>query len=242
MKQASNAHTDPSAAPPGAMQSRPPQTRPREWEARLNREWPQRIEVAAWIAAQIAQGGGTAPKVVELACGAGYLAASLVRHIPDLRYCGFDLSPHLLEFARQRLPSPADRPEGQAEMHFHQADLLLHDWVDRLLRMGWAGRIDAVVSIQALHDLGGREQQTAVLAQARELLRPGGQLAYGDLLLDNENPHSRRFSAAQHEEMLGAAGFSQSDALQPADSAQPPHGNAAGFACLGEFGCFRRYR
>ena len=74
----------------------------RQWEARLNREWPQRAQVAAWIVEQISANSASSPRVVELACGAGYLAEELFRQLPAAHYCGFDLSPYLLDYARRR--------------------------------------------------------------------------------------------------------------------------------------------
>ena len=174
--------------------------------------------------------------MVELACGAGYLAEALFRQLPAAHYCGFDLSPYLLDYARRRLVAPAIRPGKLREVELHCADLTRANWEEALRGMGWAGEVDAVVSLQALHDLGGLPQQTEVLARACALLRRGGLLAYGDLLLDVENPHPSRFTAAQHEEMLRAAGFTPDadDAAQPSDSAATVH--------FGRFACFRRRR
>jgi SAM-dependent methyltransferase len=203
----------------------------RQWEARLNREWPQREQVAACIVAQINSDSVSSPRVVELACGAGYLAEALFRQQPDARYCGFDLSPHLLDYARRRLVDYATRPENECEIEFRCADLVRDDWDEQIMDMGWAGQVDAVVSLQALHDLGGLTQQRKVLARARQLLRPGGVLAYGDLLLDAKNPHPSRFTAVQHKEMLRAAGFVPDNAAQLVDS--------AGAVRFGSFGCFR---
>ena len=206
----------------------------RQWEARLNREWPQRAKVAAWIVAQISGVSASSHRVVELACGAGYLAEALLRQLPHARYCGFDLSPHLLDYARRRLVDHATRPENASEIEFRCADLVRDDWHEQLEDMGWARQVDAVVSLQALHDLGGLAQQTEVLARARQLLRPGGVLAYGDLLLDAQNPHPSRFTAAQHDEMLRAAGFAPGNAAQLVDSAETVR--------FGRFGCFRSYQ
>ena len=209
-----------------------------QWEARLNREWPQRTQVAAWIGAQVGANSASPPWVLELACGAGYLAEALYRQLPGIRYCGFDLSPHLLDQARRRLVGDECSTAKDGVMKFHCADLVRDSWTAEVLALGWMGKVDAVVSIQALHDLGGLGQQTKVLKRARELMRPGGLLAYGDLLLDDENPHSSRYSAAQHEEMLLAAGYSQ-------DSGQLTEHRGVtsrlkGFATtrFGDFGCF----
>ena len=210
----------------------------RSWEARLNRERPQRKEVAAWICSRLNAVSANSPRIVELACGAGFLAEFLQRQLPDVHYCGFDLSPHLLEFARRRLEALLGEQGNGGTVQFCCANLVDDDWTAHLVERGWAGKVDAVVSIQALHDLGELPQQTQVLKQARSMLRKGGLLAYGDLLLDDQSPHSSRYSAREHEEMLHACGFPVSDP----SSAERVLGGS-GFqdystAVFGDFGTF----
>ncbi len=194
--------------------------------------------MAAWIGAQVGANSAGPPRVVELACGAGYLAEALCSQLPAIRYCGFDLSPHLLEQARRRLAGHECSSEKDGAMEFHCADLVSDNWTAKVFAMGWMGKVDAVVSIQALHDLGGLGQQTTVLKQARELMRPGGILAYGDLLLDDENPHSSRYSAAQHEEMLLAAGYSQDSSQLTEHRGVTSRLKGLATARFGDFGCF----
>ena len=210
----------------------------RNWEARLNRERPQRKEVAAWICSRISAAAAGSPRVVELACGAGFLAEILKRQLPGLRYCGFDLSPHLLEFARRRLESVPGEEAISSTMKYYCANLVNDDWTAHLVGMGWEGKVDAVVSIQALHDLGELPQQKQVLEQARGLLRDGGLLAYGDLLYDAQSPHSSRYTRQEHEEMLRSCGYS----ISGGSSTQGAVGDS-GFqdyaaAKFGEFGAF----
>lgn len=179
--------------------------------------------------------------MVELACGAGYLAEAIKGKLPGVRYCGFDLSLHLLDYARHRLKDNRGQPDREGEIEFRVADLVRDDWTEQLVRMGWSGKVDAVVSIQALHDMGGLEQQAQVLRQARELLRPGGLLAYGDLLFNAEKPHSSRFAAAQHEEMLRDCGYTLVGTTSADCSGEDscPDGKAA--VRFGDFGCFAGY-
>ncbi len=174
----------------------------------------------------------SSPRVVELACGAGFLAEALFRQIPAARFCGFDLSPHLLEFARRRLAPDENSPLTKKEVEFQRVDLVNDDWEQVLSKLGWAGKVDAVISMQALHDLGGLEQQTDVLTRSRKVLHAGGQLVYGDLLLKSEDPHPSRFTVAQHQEMLRAAGFA------PVHAKKDTAARAA--ARFGDFGCFER--
>ncbi|MDE0080002.1 MAG: class I SAM-dependent methyltransferase [Caldilineaceae bacterium] len=194
--------------------------------------------MAAWICSRISAASTGSPRVVELACGAGFLAEFLQRHLPGLRYCGFDLSPHLLEFARRRLEAVSDEQGIGSTMKYHCVNLVNDDWTAHLVDMGWLGKIDAVVSIQALHDLGELPQQKQVLKQARSLLRDGGMLAYGDLLYDAQSPHSSRYKVEEHEEMLRLCGFS----ISVGSSAKSGLGDS-GFqdyaaAVFGDFGAF----
>lgn len=194
--------------------------------------------MADWIASRINVHSEGSPLVVELACGAGFLAEVLKRRFPAIRYCGLDLSPHLLEFARHRIEVvPDGRNEGSVIL-FRCADLVSHDWTAQLMEMGWAGKVDAVVSIQALHDLGDLAQQERVLKLARGLLHQEGFLIYGDLLLNDEVPHPSRYSRKEHEEMLRDCGFpipgaSNGECVR-VDSG--PQGYA--FAVFGDFGTF----
>ena len=214
----------------------------RRWEARLNREWPQRATVAAWLVSRIRHSSENSPRIVELACGAGYLAEILLRRLPNMRYIGFDLSPHLLTCARRRLASRSEQPDCQSEISFLQADLVHDNWTRQLEEKGWRGNVDGVLSIQALHDLGGLAEQRQVLSQARELLKAGGVLAYGDLLFDDKNPHSSRYSHLEHQEMLRASGFSQAGA--PTVDEDGPGFSTDRYASesFGGFGCFACYK
>ncbi len=198
--------------------------------------------MAAWLVKRIRRSSENSPRIVELACGAGYLAEILQRRLPGMRYTGFDLSPHLLTCAARRLASGSEQPDSQSEISFLQADLVHDDWTNQLEEMGWRGKVDGVLSIQALHDLGGLAEQRRVLSQARELLKAGGVLAYGDLLFDDQNPHSSRFSHREHEEMLRACGFSLAGA--PAADKDFKGSSEDGYtsAAIDGFGCYACYR
>ncbi len=198
--------------------------------------------MATWIGAKIGASSATKIRIVELACGAGYLASFLKGHLPGIHYCGFDLSPHLLDHARRRLDAARGSQTGDAQMEFHCADLVRDDWTEKLLGMGWIGKVDAVVSIQALHDLGGLEQQAQVLKQAHELLRTGGVLAYGDLLQDAENPHPSRYNTDQHLQILSESGYSLQDSLSAARDEVQPQTDQSTAARFGAFGCFAGYK
>lgn len=126
-------------------------------------------------------------------------------------------------------------------MSFLEADLVKDNWLGQLEEMGWKGKVDAVLSIQALHDLGGLAEQQQVLTQARVLLREGGVLAYGDLLFDDQNPHPSRFSRSQHEDMIREAGFALGGGPAGERGGPGPSQGDSTNTIMGGFGCFACY-
>lgn len=175
------------------------------WEARLNREWPQRHAVAQHIADQIAPRLGPSPLIVELATGAGFLGMVLLREFPTMRYVGFDSAPALVACAAARMQALNMEQGGHAELDLRVADLAAPAWATQLQER--AEQPDAVVSLQSLHDLGDEAAQAAVYRRVRRVLRAGGVFAFADLLLEPDQPHPRRLTAERHIEVLRAAGF-----------------------------------
>ncbi|MGB0387625.1 MAG: methyltransferase domain-containing protein, partial [Ardenticatenaceae bacterium] len=95
----------------------------RQWEARLAREWPERAQMAQYIANYVAQHIANyvaqlpveVPVVVELAVGSGYLSEHLLRVLPKGTYIGLDRSPSLLNYAQRRLDALS--PRGDYQLH-----------------------------------------------------------------------------------------------------------------------------
>jgi SAM-dependent methyltransferase len=175
------------------------------WEARLNREWPERMEVAQHLAAQIAPRLGPSSLIIELASGAGFLGAVVLRALPAMRYIGFDSAPALVAYAAARLQALNVEQGGHAALGFRVADLAAPEWAMQLQERSEQPR--AVVSLQSIHDLGDEAAQAAVYRRVRSVLAAGGMFAFADLLLEPDKPHPRRLPAERHIELLRAAGF-----------------------------------
>lgn len=114
----------------------------------------------------LAWGGfGDAEAVLELGCGTGRFAETLLaRHLPaDARYTGIDLSPRMVDLTRARLARWRDR-----------ADLRVGTAADAGAG-GPDGTYDRVVA-NYVFDLLGPDETDAVLGEAHHLLRPGGRL------------------------------------------------------------------
>lgn len=180
----------------------------RQWQARLNREWPERQQVAQQMAKHVAELSVVRPLVVvELAVGAGYLAEVLLPVLPDVRYIGFERSEVLLDYARRRLLSGS--PDDSKTLDLRQADLNEQGWLRWLAEAGLVGKIDAVVSLQSVHDLGGEAEQAQLYRVVGQLLKPQGRFINADLLLKPQKPHPRRLPAARHLALLRDAGFAK---------------------------------
>ena len=110
-----------------------------------------------------------AQSILEIGCGTGRLAERLLRaHCPpDARYVGMDLSPRMIEIARDRLSAFGERAtvvETDGSFGFDGAD----DSQDR------------VVATYVL-DLLPEDDIRAVLTEARRLLGPDGRLCLAGL-------------------------------------------------------------
>ena len=138
---------------------------------------------------------GEAAHVVELACGPGLLAEFLLDNHPAMTYEGLDFSAPMLDMAEQRLGAFG----GRASLR--RADLRDEAWTDSVERVP-----QAVVSTQALHDVGGPKEHAAIYRASAELLAPGGLLLNADFV-DRPGAARRRIGLARHLDMMAAAGL-----------------------------------
>jgi ubiquinone/menaquinone biosynthesis C-methylase UbiE len=103
--------------------------------------------------------------VLDVGCGTGTLAASLLQANPLVRILGIDGDPQVLDRARTKTARFADR----ASFVHGQADSLpIPD-----------GSTDAVIASLLLHHLA-REGKLRALAEAHRVLRTGGRLMVAD--------------------------------------------------------------
>lgn len=170
-----------------------------EWTASLLTRWPERAEVMSHIAAQLKELPFPAPHVVELGPGPGLLAELLLTELPQIHYTGFDSSELLLTYARNKLA-----PFG-SRARLIETDLNAEEWMTQL-----PDEVHAVISLQAMHDLGDESQINRAYGLVRRLLAPGGLLLNADFILppgqqDPERPG--RLSVPRHLELLQKHGF-----------------------------------
>ena len=156
---------------------------------------PVRESVFHHMLAQLVLLNEQSPHIIELASGPGILAEFLLERLPNATYEGLDYSAPMLTLARERTERFGER------VHLHQADLRGDDWPGAAER-----RPQAVISMQALHDVGDEPEHEAIYAAARQLLRPPGLFLNADLVRRSGNA-STRIPLSRHLAMLSAAGF-----------------------------------
>jgi SAM-dependent methyltransferase len=129
---------------------------------------------AAMLAAVDAATGGTPPRVLDLAAGTGTVTLRVLARFPGAEATVLDQDPVLLAIAGASLRDRA---------RIVRADLSRPRWTDVLPHDGY----DAVLTATALHWLTA-ERITALYAEIRQVLRPGGVLVNADHMPDDGLP------------------------------------------------------
>ncbi|MFE9439245.1 class I SAM-dependent methyltransferase [Streptomyces sp. NPDC006602] len=146
---------------------------------------------------------GTAPRVLDLACGTGSITARLLARFPEATSIGVDLDPALLAIARGTFA-------GDERVTFVTADLKDPDWPSRLPHDSY----DAVLTATALHWLHS-DPLAALYGQIAELVRDGGVFMNADHMIDDTTPRinaaerAQRHTAMEHAKADGALDWSQ---------------------------------
>ncbi|WP_069886172.1 class I SAM-dependent methyltransferase [Streptomyces luteocolor] len=133
---------------------------------------------------------GTAPRVLDLACGTGSITDRLLQRFPDATSVGVDLDPALLTIAEGTFADD-DR------VTFVTADLKDPDWTAALPHDTY----DAVLTATALHWLHSGPLAT-LYGQLAGLVRDGGVFMNADHMPDPATPRlNAAESALRHRRM-----------------------------------------
>ncbi|MYX39690.1 methyltransferase domain-containing protein, partial [Streptomyces sp. SID89] len=136
---------------------------------------------------------GTAPRVLDLACGTGTITARLLARFPGATSTGVDLDPALLAIARGTF-------EGDERVSFVTADLKDPDWTAKLPHDSY----DAVLTATALHWLHC-EPLAALYGSIADLVRAGGVFMNADHMIDETTPRINAAERAQRHARMDRA-------------------------------------
>ena len=167
-----------------------------QWESNANNKRPFRIELFNAFAAEVAT--LDKPSVFDLGSGPGFLAEHLLTHCDVAAYHLFDFSPHMLALSRARLARFTDR------VHFHEGSFLDENWWQSL-----PGPFDAIVSLQAVHEVRDARRIPRLYAELKLILSENGVMLIADQVNDEEKQEEHFLTVTEHENALRAAGLKQ---------------------------------
>jgi SAM-dependent methyltransferase len=136
---------------------------------------------------------GTAPRVLDLACGTGSITARLLQRFPEATSTGVDLDPALLAIAEGTFA-------GDERVRLVTADLKDPHWPAKLPHDSY----DAVLTATALHWLH-REPLAVLYGRIAELLRDGGVFMNADHMIDETTPRINEAERAQRHARMEQA-------------------------------------
>jgi SAM-dependent methyltransferase len=175
----------------------------RAWADGINERRPTRLLVFEQIEQALSAQPSPVLRVLELGSGPGMLAEHLLQHVETIEtYTLFDFSEPMHQLAAQRLA-----PFALRVVHV-VGSFLEDDWASRL-----TPSFDAVVSMQAVHELRDATLVPALYREARRLLTPGGVLVVGDIVNRDGDHQDHRLTPDEHVQAMSDAGFTRANVL-----------------------------
>ena len=132
------------------------------WASTAMQRHPSREEFFQAIVEELRFPKQNGLSILELGSGPGFLALRVLQNVPVSTYIAVDFSPAMHALARQRLGALAEC------VKFLEADFKRSDWVVGL------PSFDAVLSVQAIHELRHKRHATPIYRSIRPLLNKGG--------------------------------------------------------------------
>lgn len=175
----------------------------REWAKSVNSRRPSREQMFDRIVRELSERPATDLRLLELGSGPGFLAERVLRAFPGASYTALDFSPAMHLLARERL-GPLAR-----NVLFREADFRTDDWCAGL------GAFDAVLTVQAVHELRHKRRAPGLYAQVAGLLRPSGVFLMCDHFVGERGMTNRSLYMTIDEQKaaLEAGGFGCVDVI-----------------------------
>ena len=178
------------------------------WADAADRKRPLRVVVRNAIVERL-ETLSPGARVLELGSGPGFLAELVLRRCPQLEcYTLLDFSEPMLNMSRERLaPFPAAR--------FVLGDFRAAEWTTRV-----EAPFEAIVSMQAVHEVRHKRHVPRLYRQIRELLVPAGLFLICDRTPEDDSPRSTALFMTEQEQLqtLRATGFVDVQSLMTGDA------------------------
>ncbi|HZO46816.1 MAG TPA: class I SAM-dependent methyltransferase [Xanthobacteraceae bacterium] len=169
----------------------------REWAATVMSKRPWREQFFQQFIHELRGLDGSPLRILELGSGPGFLAQRILRAIPSVEYTMLDFSQAMHELARERL-GPLMQHARPIVVDFKQ-----DRWSEGL------GRFNAVVTMQAVHELRHKKHAHALHRSVRSLLSPRGHYLVCDHYAGGDGMANTALfmTVAEQRDCLEAAGF-----------------------------------
>jgi cyclopropane fatty-acyl-phospholipid synthase-like methyltransferase len=166
------------------------------WTASANAKRPWRRNFFTAIVSELQRLEKPGCSVLELGSGPGFLAEAVLHHVPGVHYTLLDSSPAMHGIARTKI--------GRSHhAQFMTADFRGTDWITEV------GSFDAVVTVQAVHEVRHKRHAAGLHRLVHGCLRPAGLYLVCDHVVEPESMTDTNLymTATEQVEALGEAGF-----------------------------------
>lgn len=162
--------------------------------------------------------------ILDIGCGAGNQTLNLLQVFPDADCTLLDISPAMLERAKERVGAVAPGPVIAVEGDIRTAELP-------------QGKFDIAVAAAVLHHLRDEDDWKRTFAKIHSLLKPGGILLVSDLIR-HENPKIEALFKVRQEVFLREAlGDAEAERImQSIADSDTPSPLEFQFGCLRQLG------
>lgn len=176
----------------------------RDWAETAMVKRPYREEFFKTIAQELGSLNSGNLSVLELGSGPGFLALRILETLHTASYVALDFSPSMHALAKERLGALAGR------VQFLESDFKRADWSAGL------PTFDAVVSMQAVHELRHKRHAPSLYRAVRSLLQTKGAFLMCDHFIGEGGATDAglNMTLQEHESALRAGGFASVDELK----------------------------
>ena len=170
----------------------------RRWADAAMLARPARSEIFVRIVDEIRAMSFPSLSVVELGSGPGFLAHETLSRLRTSAYTALDFSDAMHTLARERLGPLAQR------VRFVERDFKQPEWGKDI------DAVDAVVTVQAVHELRHKQHVPQFYREIVRILRPSGLFLMCDHYVgdDGQNNRALFMTLEEHESALRMAGLS----------------------------------